>query len=84
MKIHILFGLRKQSYPGQYAPEALEVMDEYAMDDNLDYLKDKSEEYKKSDEFQSLRIFEIKVDQNRILDVLIGHEVPKVASELLR
>lgn len=34
MKLHVLFIQRKESYPGQYAPEARIVWDEYSRDEN--------------------------------------------------
>ena len=45
MKIKVLFGRRHCMYDDQYAPEALEVQDEYAFDANSDLLYDKIFEY---------------------------------------
>ena len=34
MYLHILFGQRKESYPGEYAPEALLCWTEYDIEEN--------------------------------------------------
>lgn len=39
MKLYILFGQRKCTYDGQYAPEALAIADEWTMDENPDYIE---------------------------------------------
>ena len=40
MKIVCLFAQRNEGYPGQYAPELLEAIDEYGDDDNPDYMNE--------------------------------------------
>jgi len=37
MKIHVLFGQRKEEYVGQFAPEAIDAIDEFALDKNPEY-----------------------------------------------
>lgn len=34
MQVRLLFGQRKEQYPGEYAPELMEAWDEYTLDDN--------------------------------------------------
>jgi hypothetical protein len=34
MKLHVLFGQRKQRYDGEFAPEALDCWDECSIDQN--------------------------------------------------
>ena len=70
MIFHILVGQRKCSYPGQYAPEALEVMDANGMSDNPDWLIDKQSEYESSDEFKTLKIVKVFVHQDYIDEIL--------------
>ncbi len=38
MKLYVLFGQRKCTYDGQYAPEALAIADEWTMDENPQYI----------------------------------------------
>lgn len=70
MKLYILFGQRIERYPGEYAPEALEVMDEYGMEENPEYLDDKMQEFSKTEEFESLAIVPLAVDQSSIMNLL--------------
>lgn len=70
MKLHILFGQRKCSYPGEYAPEALAVHDDNARSDNPDYLDEELEKCKESDEFTSLEIVTVEVDGAAIERIL--------------
>lgn len=57
MKLYIIFGQRIERYPGQYAPEALEVMDEYGMEENGEWLQKKLEEHRKNADFVKVDIF---------------------------
>lgn len=70
MILFVLMGQRKCDYPGQYAPEALAVMDEYGDDDNPDYLKEEKEKYEKSKEFTSLVIIAVDVNGAKIKALL--------------
>lgn len=70
MKLYILFGQRIERYPGEYAPEALEVMDEYGMEESPEYLDDKMKEFSKTEEFESLAIVPLAVDQSSIMKIL--------------
>lgn len=77
----VLFGQRINSYPNEYAPEALAVMDEYGNDDNPLYLKDEVEKYRQLNEFSSLRIFEIEIDYSQIRHGL--NESPKIIGKIV-
>jgi hypothetical protein len=57
--IHVLFGQRKCAYEGQYAPEALEIADENAYDDNPEWLLVKKEQNEISEEFTAVAIVTI-------------------------
>lgn len=74
MKLHILFGQRKCQYEGQYAPEALEIADQYTMDQNPSWLRSKKEHDYARGGFESLAIIVVKVP-NHIIDYAL---VPKV------
>lgn len=80
MFLYVLFGQRKENYPGQYAPEALEVMDEYAYHENGEWLQEKLLEGEKTGEFAALKIMEINLgsgSQDRIREALVGTPVLK-------
>lgn len=66
MKIYVVFGQRKCRYLGEYAPEALDVMDEFGMDENPEYLENKKREYILSNEFDAVSIIPIEVSRKEI------------------
>lgn len=70
MDFLILIGQRKCRYAEQYAPEALEVIDEYGNDENPDFLVEKMAEYKKTNEFDSLAVVRIRVMSAAITEAL--------------
>jgi hypothetical protein len=52
MKIICLFVQRINSYPGEYAPELFNAVDEYTDDDNPDVLIDSENNIKKDDSIE--------------------------------
>lgn len=71
MKLYVLFAQRKCSYPGEFAPEALEVMDEFGYDVNGQWLHEKLEKYKKEDStIERIEIVTIEVDSDKINNIL--------------
>ena len=66
MKVLVLFGSRKATYPGQYAPEALECIDEYVHEEFPTYLTDKKAEYLATNDFDSLEIITLEVNENDV------------------
>jgi len=66
MKLHIIFGQRKCRYTGEYAPEALDIADEYTMEENPDWLYNKMEDHRKGGSFESVRIIIVKVGDDKI------------------
>lgn len=68
--LKVLFGKQKESYKGEYASQALEIIDEYVEEENPDFLTDKLKEYQKQDIFESLAIVEIEVDEEKIKSFL--------------
>ena len=66
MKIYVIFAQRKCSYDGEYAPEALDIISEFGMDENPDYLENKKTEYIRSNEFTSVTIIPINVSDKDI------------------
>ncbi len=59
MKLYIVFTQRHCRYEGEFAPEALEVMDEWAYDENRGWLEDKAQEARDTGEFSDVAIIAI-------------------------
>ena len=75
MNVYILFGLRKEGYAEQYAPEALEVMDQHSYDVNSEWLHEKLKEHEAHNSFVALKIMLIDLgagSQEHIRELLIG------------
>jgi hypothetical protein len=54
MKLHVIFGQRKCTYPGEYAPEALDIMDEYGMDENPKWFEERMAEHVNNADFSAV------------------------------
>lgn len=83
MRVHILFGQRKERYAGEYAPEALVVADEFTMDENPEWMEEQVKEHEKNTDYVALRVFEIDLgpgSQGRIREQLIG--TPKLTGRV--
>lgn len=71
MKIFIIFGQRKERYAGEYAPEALDVIDEYGNDENAgEWLVRKVAEHRATQEFESVEAITIEVSSKDIMSRL--------------
>lgn len=70
MYIYVLMAQRKEQYPGQYAPEALECMSECAYDDNGDWLHEKKAAADATDEFERTEILRLEVSGQAIMQAL--------------
>lgn len=79
--IYLLIGQRKVAYPGQYAPEALAVADEYTQDDNPEYLLNEFTKYEKSNEFSSLKVIKVNVKED--FYKLLHPPEPEVSGEVI-
>ena len=73
MDFLILIGQRKQRYPGEYAPEALEVLDANGNDENPDFLIEKRDEYEASREFDALAVMTVRVPDAAVTAALYPH-----------
>ena len=69
-EFHIVVGQRKESYPGEYAPEALAVMDEYGVEDNGQWLQDTLAENRSSGDFEAVEIVRLEVPREAIMAIL--------------
>ncbi|HUW89062.1 MAG TPA: hypothetical protein VMV43_00935, partial [Candidatus Nanopelagicaceae bacterium] len=65
MKIICLFGLRSCRYPGEYAPELLDAIDEIGDDDNPSFLNDREDKCQKSGEFAILKRIDINLSDEQ-------------------
>lgn len=70
MKVHILYAQRNERYPGEYAPEALAVIDENGMSDNPEYMAEKKVAATKTGEFESVVVVTLEVDGAKIMAAL--------------
>ena len=77
MKLHIIFGQRKCSYEGEYGPEALDVADEFTVEDNPDWLEKRLKEHRRDKSFESVAVLVVRVPGKAIDDALFPkkHEI---------
>lgn len=66
MKLFVLFGQRKCTYPDEYAMEALACIDENGHSDNPDYLEGEERSRRESGEFDALRIVTLNVSERDV------------------
>lgn len=83
MKLYVLFGQRKENYPGQYAPEALECIDEWGMEDNGAWIGDKKREFEATGEFESLVIVPLEMDGAALMQRLRPPVPPALSTTML-
>jgi len=74
MRLHILFGQRRETYEGEYAPEALVVWDDYTFNENPEgFDKDvKDAEIAFATEMVAMRVFLVEVDQDKLRRLLLS------------
>ena len=77
MDLYVLFGLRRERYEGENAPEALEVMDEVSREENPGWLDQKLKERRLEDpageEWAALKIVKL---TGLDMDALRKHLLP--------
>lgn len=76
MKLFVLYGQRICRYPDEYGLEALECMDEYGYSDNPEYLEGKRKEHEESQDFESLAIVELDVNEQAVRSILFPKHNP--------
>lgn len=77
--LKVIFAQREERCQGQYALEAMECMTEFDYEVNPEYLNNKLEEFQKNKEYDDIvaaNIVDIKVDENKILDILFPSRKP--------
>ena len=78
MILYTLFVQRKSDYPGEFAPEAIEICDEHTMDENPEWMEEKIKEAIEYDEFSSHAIIKIEISQegmSAIDNILNGNTI---------
>ncbi|MFG9350103.1 hypothetical protein ACEP28_32270 [Pseudomonas aeruginosa] len=70
MKLFVLYGQRKCTFPGEYAMEALACIDENGHSENPDYLNGELAIHEGSCEFDRLSIVELSVSEKDVRRVL--------------
>jgi hypothetical protein len=82
MQLHILFGQRKENYPGEFAPEPLLTWSEHEVEDNPDRFRRECDEQMRSSEphFEAFRVFKVAVDATEIKRLLT--QTPEVVGVL--
>lgn len=70
MELLVLIGQRKQRYEGEYALEALAVIDDIGDSDNPDYMSDELTKHTKAEEFDALAVVRLNVSEKAIREVL--------------
>jgi hypothetical protein len=68
--VHLIVGQRICSYPGEYAPEVIASADEFANDDNPDYLADERKKAEASAEYIAIAEIVVQVPFEAIEKVL--------------
>lgn len=75
MKIIMIWGQRKCTYPGQYAPELLEAVSENMDIDNPDIISNSFKKFVMSDEFESVQIMKTKIKDDDLITALSRQSV---------
>lgn len=70
MDLFVLMGQRTESYPGEYAPEALAVIDEVGDEDNPDYMRDELKKAKDSGDFENTVVIKVTVSGGEVMKLL--------------
>ena len=80
MMIYTLWAHRKESYPGQYAPELLASIDEYSHDDNPIYLDNEQDEAEKSKEFDHIQRITLTISEDEFNKQFYGESIEATIS----
>lgn len=80
MKLFVLFAQRKESYEGEYAPEALHCIDECGDDGNPSFLRDMKAEAINSGEYSSVEVVTLTFDGNEVYSILHPAKNPIAAT----
>ena len=70
MELLVLIGQRKERYEGEYALEALAVIDDVGDNDNPDYMHKQFQEQHTTGDFDALAVVRLEVSEKAIREVL--------------
>ena len=70
MIIKVLMAQRKESYEGEHAPEALEVMTEFDFSENERWLLDKMDAQLKEKHWESVKIIDVEINGKELMNIL--------------
>ena len=71
MKLYVIFAQRIETYPGEYAPEALTCMTEYDQECNPEYLVNARAEYAGlTHEFERVEVVTLELDKAALMRML--------------
>lgn len=76
MDLLVLVGQRKERYVGEYAVEALAVIDEHGDSENPDYMRDALKNQQDSGDFDALAVVQLSVDGEAIHNALYPSAKP--------
>lgn len=82
MKLYVIFAKRKCRYHGEYAPEALEVMDEFAMESSPEWFSEKMQTHKANSDFENVVAVVLNVSDQKIDDAL-SVKMPEIQATVL-
>ena len=68
-------------YPGEHGPEALEIADEYCVEENPEWIEGKLRQHRGDKSFESVQILRVNVSDAAIEAALFPPE-PEVVAEL--
>ena len=78
LELHVIFGQSKESYPGEHAPEALDVADEFTMEENPEWLEGRLQEHQKNTSLEAVAVVRVTVPLRPILQALRPRTRPAI------
>lgn len=82
MRLHVLYAQRKESFPGEYAPEVLAAIDENGQSDNPEYVAGEKSKAVATGEFESVVVVTLEVNGEKIMEMLRPSR-PVLAAEII-
>ncbi len=82
MEIIIVMALRKCKYSGEFGPECLACMSEYQYGENPEFIENAVTKNRASEEFESVEIVRLEVDNLAIYSALFPNRTPIAANVL--
>lgn len=72
MRIRLIVGQYKESYPGEYMPNVLDAWDEYTLDENHEGFEEKLRKYEgwvESGDIEAVRLLDVEIPDDAVLDL---------------